>query len=1347
MDLYTAVAARQSRKEVYIIFASYSMCTSPLNLLIVEQARNLTKHENIPLSITHYLNNMAMLTNQWNKFNYKEWDRQRVYLKDIDCPQVWHDKLKEQIPPCLFYLNESTGDIGGPGAVDLLEPHGPGFKKGRGVAHSGDLMSCLPPTMRAENMMCYIGHEGTYTPAHREMCASLGQNIMVETSGTVDDDGKPAKPGSSIWFMTETKDRHLVSEYWLSTLGHDIEVEAHFAQINAWKAAPFITYVVEQKVGDFLLIPPLAPHQVWNRGTRTMKAAWNRTTVETLELAMSEALTRARMVCRDEQYKNKAIVLFALQKYSGLLKQVDLQKQNAPDEQAELDLIYSTKIRQLQKDFKRLFTLYTQILLSEMLSPVSPTEKKGQYLPYDSNVTCSYCRCNIFNRFLTCSSCIIPLDDGGEDTYDICMECFVMGRSCQCLSKFKWVEQFPWTDLVEKHDLWRHQIIEFEGGLNDKSPQTLHVVRDGLRHKTLAQICQEQLKARPWRDPNKPVSKDVVSDDHEEDQVNEDGTLKKKRKTRHSEKWLRDHLNCHICKKREPTWKLATCGCGSSYCFGSLFRAFDLMPISVMQDPDWKCPRCLKICSCGACRAIPDMKPFEPNGTVLGHDTKKIADPRSVESLVDFSHSNITWVKKAGDDHPHETKRLRRRGDEAAEAKSKDPQLDDNYVDEDCRPLKNPRSDAGIIYTQNGDVPIDPQLCMDQPTKPTNSNGARHNADSEHVQNHTITANGHHNDPSGIRGPLPSVAAMLDEVPPTPPLQRNVSASANQYATVSHVECNPEHVNGQSGCHNHHVPGPYQIVAPAAVIVNPKPNDLLNTANHTNGVAYQYPDPSMPEMISPPQTQRYRQPESMLLCEGQPQVGTKRKRFDDRPKLQSDLAESPKNDANRQFQEAQKQRTLAEARKNDRSISARAAIAGQKLLLKLPVNGAKLAELINRTCAKPMHTSDLGGDGAGDVREDTIILQSDLPPVTEKVTAPEIIPPKKKKVKIENDETFTTRKLETRRSTGTRASMSNGAPKPRVVYAEISDDSESEGGVQLPDIHSPSERKAPKPRQLPAYLARRSLGDEADFPKELPPEPRRRAPRRKKTQQPAQTTPADVVEAEPEDPASLIDTQEPTSPIDLFQAKPVPMSLTSVDVFMLGPGDTDVSQADIGIQHHDIETQQHDPDTETQQHDPEPDSNIHTLSSHINIHTPSPEPNIHPPSPEPNIHSCSPEPSTHTPSPDPNTQIPPPDPRTQHPHPNPSKRAEANRRAKLNALRWAEFPHDDHPSDSDPGSDPDFASSDPALSDEPATTAKRAVNVGRAKPSRGGMRGAKARAGVAGARGRGRSRGRGRASR
>ena len=55
----------------------------------------------------------------------------RQYGKDIDCPQEWRDVLAESLPREISYLG------------------------------ANDLMTKLPPEARAENMMIYIGHEGT----------------------------------------------------------------------------------------------------------------------------------------------------------------------------------------------------------------------------------------------------------------------------------------------------------------------------------------------------------------------------------------------------------------------------------------------------------------------------------------------------------------------------------------------------------------------------------------------------------------------------------------------------------------------------------------------------------------------------------------------------------------------------------------------------------------------------------------------------------------------------------------------------------------------------------------------------------------------------------------------------------------------------------------------------------------------------------------------------------------------------------------------------------------------------------------------------------------------------------
>ena len=979
------------------------------------------------LSIGHYLNNMSKLTDQWNRQNYKERDRQRIYLKDIDCPQIWHDKLQEQMPPSVFYLNESIGDAGGPGSIE--EP-GSGNVKGLGVARAGDLMSCLPPSMRADNMMCYIGHEGTYTPAHREMCASLGQNLMVETSILKDRHGKSTKPGSSVWFMTETNDRHTVSEYWLATLGHDIEVESHFAQINAWKAAPFKVYIVDQRIGDFILIPPLAPHQVWNRGTVTMKVAWNRTTVETLELALHEALPRARIVCRDEQYKNKAIVYFTLSKYSKLLTQADTQRRHAPNHHARMEIDYSPKIRQLQKDFKRLFALYTEVLLSEMLAPVSSFEKRGQYLPFESFVTCSFCRCNIFNRFLTCTTCVVTFENGEEDTYDVCMECFAMGRSCSCLSKYKWVEQFPWQELIQKHERWRQQIITFENGLNEKSPKPLDVEKRNLGKKTLAQVCQEQLKIRPWSDPKNPLPVLTSSDKRhlrgfgtskdadDEIEVDDEGNIKKPKKRKFGKEFARDHVSQHP----DYRWKLAPCTkCDRHFSYGSLFRGFDMMPLTVMENPAWECPHCLKICSAAKCAAGAGFKAYEPIGTMLGHDTRKVADPRSVESLVDFSVSNGKWIKKTGDDHPQNNRRLNRRKDAAEKIRAKEPSLNDNYVDEEEHTPVNGQSqhpDSGMAPAEPV-IPIDPMLSMHQPDAHMNGNSIKTGIDKDRVQT---------SGRARIRG-------------------RDRSSSVSSSDDEMDWEGEERETNSETS-----------RSAPVADIPN---QNKQSQGFISNGIAYEYPDPTMSQPSPSKEPSNY--PEPKISTQNVGRV------------VESDAILPPQSNGFGSPHLTQLEQMLGDARLGDGYTRTEASITGKSRRVTLRVPKARLATIL------ASHPQTRAANGIHAIRKEApILLQSDFPSITHaEVSAPT---PRKRKVREELDDEFSTRKRKSRKSVTTSAPAKD-TRKKSVKYTEPSSDSEA---AQDETTSFVPVNKSQGPRPLPKYLAERSEGDQTLTLDELP---------------------------------------------------------------------------------------------------------------------------------------------------------------------------------------------------------------------------------------------------------------------
>ncbi|RDA86622.1 hypothetical protein CP532_1047 [Ophiocordyceps camponoti-leonardi (nom. inval.)] len=572
-----------------------------------ENVRDIPTATDIPMTTGHYLRSMRQLANQWTPHTYRDDRRQRLYLKDIDCPLEWRDALQKVIHPGLFYLNENV-NVSSTGGRDQEDDD---FRSGMAAAPAGDLMSSLPETMRAENLMCYIGHEGTYTPAHREMCASLGQNIMVETSG----DGEGERPGSSIWFMTESKDREVVREYFLSMLGHDIEIEKHFAQVNAWKKAPFDVYIVEQRAGDFILIPPLAAHQVWNRGTRTMKVAWNRTTVETLDLALHEALPRARLVCRDEQYKNKAIIYFTLQKYFKELQQLE---KNAELTRTSLMGIgheiarKSSRARQLADDFKRLFALFTEILMDEAFAY---KEKEIDYLPFDSCVTSET------KTPTTCAWSVMLWDDPAP-AYLGCNGSFEVAR-----------------------------------------------LKSGK--KSVAQICQEALRRRPWKDITK--QEEHVKSASDSDPVEGDDRSKKKPKRKKKKGEVR---RCHVCCHKDYSYRVHECSnpnCTEAYCYGVLYRAFDLMPQRVLEDEHWQCPKCLGICSCGSCRRSGNTNAYTPKNTLLGHDTRPIADDRSVEALVDFRVHNLSWLKAVGEEsRSKDSRRMQRLREQANNAKAQD---------------------------------------------------------------------------------------------------------------------------------------------------------------------------------------------------------------------------------------------------------------------------------------------------------------------------------------------------------------------------------------------------------------------------------------------------------------------------------------------------------------------------------------------------------------------------------------------------------------------------------------------------------------------------------------------------
>lgn len=105
------------------------------------------------------------------------------------------------------------------------------------------------------------------------------------------------------------------------------------------------------------------------------------------------------------------------------------------------------------------------------------------------------------------------------------------------------------------------------------------------------------------------------------------------------------------------------------------------------------------------------MKPHEPFNILLGHDTRKIADPRSVESLVNMRLSNLALLKTFGDDNADRLERLR-----CDEEKRRQQQLAENDIHVG---LESPHSESvndppPVMYEhQLPGIPIDPALELD----------------------------------------------------------------------------------------------------------------------------------------------------------------------------------------------------------------------------------------------------------------------------------------------------------------------------------------------------------------------------------------------------------------------------------------------------------------------------------------------------------------------------------------------------------------------------------------------------------------------------------------------------------
>ncbi|KAH8827066.1 hypothetical protein DL96DRAFT_1498557 [Flagelloscypha sp. PMI_526] len=339
--------------------------------------RNVFSSEDSIMAVDNFLSQSATHPEQ-------QGESKPFYAKDAPCPDDWAKWL------------ESSRVL----PAEVI-PH----------AHN-DMQRNLPRKYSPETLMTYLGYGDTYTPFHKDPCASSGQNLMVYTENG----------GSSFWFMTESTPSPDVSSFFKGELGSDLDWENYAALPEELEKAPFTIYVCEQVIGDLVLVPPRSAHQVINNAGLTVKMSWSRMTLRGLEIAIYHELPIYRRVLRPETYRTKWTLYYTIRQLAANLKGRRLDPA-------------ATLFAEDASRFEKALRLFDYVLETE--GPPVDTKMYGRKLDHlriictgslapASDLSCDFCSADIFNAFFECRSC-----RHGNNSIVICPGCYSEGN---CLS-------------------------------------------------------------------------------------------------------------------------------------------------------------------------------------------------------------------------------------------------------------------------------------------------------------------------------------------------------------------------------------------------------------------------------------------------------------------------------------------------------------------------------------------------------------------------------------------------------------------------------------------------------------------------------------------------------------------------------------------------------------------------------------------------------------------------------------------------------------------------------------------------------------------------------------------------
>ncbi|GLA97682.1 hypothetical protein AtubIFM57143_005611 [Aspergillus tubingensis] len=255
-----------------------------------------------------------------------------------------------------------------------------------------DLFRTLPKEIAPEVLMA--------SGFHRCFSGTVALNLLVESEG--------AGPGS-ICFGTD-KHSQAVYDTYMERLGKSPHTDWTDVSTTQLKSANFPIYITHQQPGDLVIFPSATAHQIWNISPMVTKVVWNVMHSSSLVSFFDYIQPFYQRYCHADTGRVPLIPLHAL--IRGSL--------GTEDEALLLDVF--------------LKLLDDEAIETDSVPPMKTVDTQGAV------VECNFCGLTIWNRHLHCEQC-------GD--FDLCLTCFISGRSCKHVADYTWAELIPRAYCME----------------------------------------------------------------------------------------------------------------------------------------------------------------------------------------------------------------------------------------------------------------------------------------------------------------------------------------------------------------------------------------------------------------------------------------------------------------------------------------------------------------------------------------------------------------------------------------------------------------------------------------------------------------------------------------------------------------------------------------------------------------------------------------------------------------------------------------------------------------------------------------------------------------------------------